>query len=103
MSFVSNWGCKDLTGTIGKPSLPLSLLQVFAKVAKDLLSKSEGSAVNALGDSKSAGRLFQKRSYNPFRSEDIPHDPHQQVSATAALERDSAASVAVRAVWGRSS
>ena len=47
------------------------MLQVFSKVAKELLRKPETATETRSG-------LLQKRNYNLLRSEDVPHDPHQQ-------------------------
>ena len=54
-----------------------SAVQVFSSIAKELLHKEPSGGV--VKNAFSGKQVVQKRSYNPFRSEEIPSDPHRQV------------------------
>ena len=58
------------------------MLQVLSKVAKELLRKPETASETRSG-------LLQKRNYNLLRSEDVPHDPHQQAGFSNSLTFES--------------
>lgn len=59
------------------------VLQIFAKVAKELLHKSSAAGEPVSWSRVSAPVRVQKRLYNPFRADEVPQDPYQQVSDLA--------------------